>query len=259
MAPKVVPPKSTAVQPPAKPSRAAAVRRKPASTSKTPVAPKSTPKATKATRAPKARDQKRKKMIADAAKATADLRPVIAKLEAMRPADGRRIWEAVSSFGRNPTFADAEGLWNACIEYFRWVDENPLTEAKAFPTKEEVRVEMFPKQRAMTLSGLCLFLDISVETWRGWKTEGHALFRPDFVAVIRRVDAIVFEQKFSAAAAGLLNANIISQELGLIQKTEVTGAEGGPIQHTVKARVVMVPPKVPAKVETKPMKREGEE
>lgn len=259
MAPKAVPPKSTAVQPPAKPSRAAAVRRNPASAPKAGEAPKATPKSAKATRAPTARAQKREKMIKDAEKASADLRPVMEKLQAMRQPDGRRIWEAVSSFGRTPTFADASELWNACIEYFQWVDENPLTEAKAYPTKEEVRVELFPKMRAMTLSGLCLFLDISVETWRGWRTEGHVLFRPDFVAVIRRVDAIVFEQKFSAASAGLLNANIISQELGLIQKTEVTGAEGGPIQHTVKARVVMVPPKVPAKVETKPMKREGEE
>lgn len=183
---------------------------------------------------------------------------VMEEWRASRQEPGKRLWEAVSRFGRNPKFETEGDLWAACVEWFQWVEDSPLTEAKAFPTKDEVRVEMFPKLRAMTIRGLCLFLDISQETWRSWKDPTNARFRADFVAVIDRVEGIITEQKFAAASAGLLNANIIARDLGLADKSEVTGEGGKPIEHVVKARVVMVPPKVAAESETRPMPEEDE-
>lgn len=120
---------------------------------------------------------------------------------------------------------------------------------------------MFPKLRAMTIRGLCLFLDISQETWRSWRDPNNVRFREDFVAVIDRVEGIITEQKFAAASAGLLNGNIIARDLGLADKTEVTGKDGGAIEHSVKAKVryIAVPPKIPAETETTPMQSEGEQ
>ncbi|NDV52121.1 terminase small subunit [Salipiger sp. PrR003] len=143
---------------------------------------------------------------------------------------GHRFWEARSSHGRKPTFADADTLWEACVEYFAWVEGNPLREAKAFSYEGRVTLAELPKLRAMTISGLCLFLDIASETWRGWKTEGHALYRPDLVEMISRVEAVIYEQKFTGAAADLLNPSIISRELGLAEKNEHSGPNGGPVE-----------------------------
>lgn len=238
-------------------ARAKAAAPKPASTRK---APEKKAAPAKTTRAKPARAAKRTAMLEKAKKQSADLRPVIEKMKDAIPEGSLRPWEVVSSVGRNPIFNDADQLWNACVEYFRWVDDNPLTEGKTFPTKDEVRVELLPKMRAMSIGGLCLFLDISDESWRGWKTPGHVACREEFFGVIRRVEQIIFEQKFTAAAAGLLNPAIISQELGLVQKVETTGKDGGAIQHEHKVRVVKVPLKKPATVQTRPMATpEGEE
>ncbi|MGG4603137.1 terminase small subunit, partial [Alcaligenaceae bacterium Me47] len=79
----------------------------------------------------------------------------------------------------------------------------------------------------MTLMGLCLFLDVSIKQWNVWR-DG----RPDLSEVISRAEAVIYQQKFSGAAADLLNANIIARELGLADKSvnEHSGPDGKPIE-----------------------------
>ncbi|MBD2802332.1 DNA-packaging protein [Xenorhabdus sp. M] len=128
---------------------------------------------------------------------------------------GNRFWEARSSHGRKPIFESPEQLWEACTEYFAWVEENPLYEMKAFSFQGIVTQEALPKMRAMTLTGLCLFLDISEDTWRLYRA------REDFIEVTTRAERIIYDQKFSGAAADLLNANIIARDLGLKEQQQV--------------------------------------
>lgn len=137
---------------------------------------------------------------------------------------GNRFWEARSSAGPKPKFDGPEPLWAACLEYFAWVEANPLHEAKAFSYEGKVTIASLPKMRAMTIGGLCLFLDVTERQWREWRDE-----RPDLLPVITQAERVIFEQKFSGAAADLLNANIIARDLGLADKKEVTGANGGPV------------------------------
>jgi len=133
-----------------------------------------------------------------------------------RFAPGNRIWEARSSAGPKPKFTDPEVLWAACVEYFEWVEENPLWEMKAFAYQGIVTQEPVAKMRAMTIGGLCVFLDIDGTTWRDWKET-----RPDLSPIITRVEAVIRNQKFTGAAADLLNANIIARDLGLVDKQDV--------------------------------------
>lgn len=128
---------------------------------------------------------------------------------------GNRFWEARSSHGRNPKFESPEALWSACNEYFAWVEENPLYEVKAFAFQGVVTQESIPKMRAMTISGLCLFLDIAESTWTAYRG------KEDFSWVTSRAEKFIYEQKFSGAAADLLNANIIARDLGLKDNSEV--------------------------------------
>ncbi|MDE9455549.1 DNA-packaging protein [Xenorhabdus bovienii] len=128
---------------------------------------------------------------------------------------GNRFWEARSSHGRKPIFESPDQLWTACTEYFEWVDDNPLHEIKAFSFKGVITKAELPKMRAMTLTGLCLFLDISEDTWRLYRA------REDFIEVTTRAEKIIYDQKFSGAAADLLNANIIARDLGLKEQQQV--------------------------------------
>lgn len=127
---------------------------------------------------------------------------------------GNSFWKQRSSHGRKPIFPDAETLWDAACEYFEWVEANPLYSAEAFAYQGVVTVEPIAKMRAMTVAGLCIFLDISQQAW------GEYRDRDGFGEVTSRVDEIIRTQKFEGASAGLLNANIIARDLGLADKTE---------------------------------------
>lgn len=127
---------------------------------------------------------------------------------------GNRFWEARSKHGRDKLFASSDALWEACCEYFQWVEDNPLWESKLFSYQGEIHEGTSPKMRAMTISGLCIFLDISRECWTKWKTD------KDFLPVVERAEEVMYSQKFAGASADLLNANIIARDLGLAEKRE---------------------------------------
>lgn len=137
---------------------------------------------------------------------------------------GNRFWEARSSHGRDPIFKTPDDLWTACLEYFEWVEANPLYERKAFHASGIITTDDMPKMRAMTVVGLCNFLDIGTSTWSDYAG------RKDFSAITARAEQIMRQQKFEGASADLLNPNIIARDLGLADKQEHMGRDGGPIQ-----------------------------
>lgn len=128
---------------------------------------------------------------------------------------GNQFWRARSTHGKSPIFKTPDDLWDACAQYFDWVEENPLWESKAFAYQGEVTLTEVPKMRAMTISGLCIFLDIARRTWDDYRG------REDYMPVVTRVEEIISAQKFEGAAADLLNSNIIARDLGLRDKQDV--------------------------------------
>lgn len=141
---------------------------------------------------------------------------------------GNQWWKARSRHGVKPIFPEgpegAAKLLEACEDYFEWNEDNPLYEEKAFAYEGAVTVHESPKVRATTINGLCIFIDVTPDSWRDWRSA-----RPDLLPVMNWAETCIKQQKFTAAAAGLLNANIISRDLGLADKTELTGPGGGPI------------------------------
>lgn len=133
---------------------------------------------------------------------------------------GNRFWEARSSHGRKPIFASPDELWDACCQYFQWVDDNPLMAAETVKFQGQATITEVPKMRAMTISGMCLFLDISKDCWADYRK------RQDFIPVTTRAEEIIYNQKFSGAAADMLNANIIARDLGLKEKTDLSSDDG---------------------------------
>lgn len=137
---------------------------------------------------------------------------------------GNKFWEARSSHGRAPMFKTPDEMWGAACEYFEWAESNPLKGEKLFSHSGEIIRGEYVKMRAFTIEGLCNFLGITSRAWRGYRE------KKDFVPIIERVEQVMFEQKFSGAAADLLNANIIARDLGLADKSELTGKDGGPVE-----------------------------
>jgi hypothetical protein len=133
---------------------------------------------------------------------------------------GNQFWRARSKHGRDKIFKTSADLWEACVEYFDWIEENPLEEVQAFAYQGSVTKEPLPKMRAMTLTGLRLFLDVNAETWLRYKSN------KDYYEVITQAEEVIYNQKFTGAAAGLLNPNIIARDLGLADKKDHTSSDG---------------------------------
>lgn len=137
-----------------------------------------------------------------------------------------RFWEARSTHGRKLIWENPEELWDACTQYFEWVEQNPLWEIKPFNNQGEIVEAPIAKMRAMTIGGLCIFLGVARNTWDEYRK------RKDFLGVVRQAEEVIRDQKFTGASAGLLNSNIIARDLGLAdkQQSEHSGPDGGAIE-----------------------------
>lgn len=122
---------------------------------------------------------------------------------------GNQFWKARTKHGRDKIFSSGDALWEACCEYFEWVDDNPLYEDRLVTFQGMSSHEPVARMRAMTIEGMCLFLDIAPATWYQWRTVD------DFSDVVTRAESVIRSQKFAGAAADLLNPNIIARDLGL--------------------------------------------
>lgn len=132
---------------------------------------------------------------------------------------GNQFWKARATHGRDKIFSTPEILWESACEYFQWCEDNPLIEMKAFAFQGDVTQEPIPKMRAMTLNGLYLFLGIVETTFARYAADD------DFKGVCELIKKTIYEQKFTGAAADLLNANIIARDLGLTDKQDLQSSD----------------------------------
>jgi hypothetical protein len=130
------------------------------------------------------------------------------------------LWQVVAKhpIGKPRKFATPADLWAACLEYFQWTEDNPLQAAELVKYQGEAKLSNVPKMRAMTMTGLYLFINCPKQTWHEYKKRDRE--GDDYSDVITRVEQIIYRQKLEGAAADMLNPNIIARELGLSEKTE---------------------------------------
>lgn len=133
---------------------------------------------------------------------------------------GNQFWKARATHGRDKIFATADILWDAACEYFQWTEDNPLKKAIVYQGEVTGNEDLM---RAMTISGLCIFLGTHSEFLTKFNKELELDTEEgrDFSRVIKEIREIIKTQKFEGASAGLLNPNIIARDLGLIDKQSV--------------------------------------
>lgn len=134
----------------------------------------------------------------------------------MSAPEGNQYWRLRAKSGAPRKYEDAESLWKDCDEYF---------EARS-------AIHMNRQPLPFTLASLCLFLDITLETWHEWRRS-----RDDLSDVITRVDSIIRDQKLTGAMVGAYNHNIVARDLGLADKSEVEGR----VQVTKVVREIVSP------------------
>ena len=134
----------------------------------------------------------------------------------MAAPEGNEYWKLRTKDGRDKIFDTPEQIVDAANEYFEWIQDNPLKEQLTYHSAGIITQAYGNKMRAMSLEGLCNFLDIHVDTFKLYEN------RQDFIGVTKRIRQIIDNQQFEGAASGFLNANIIARKLGLTDRTDVT-------------------------------------
>lgn len=147
---------------------------------------------------------------------------------------GNQFWKLRSKHGRDTLFETPDALWQAATEYFNWCDAHPWWKNEAVKSGDSAgTIIKVPTARPYTLQGLCLYLDCNVVYFNqfeyGLAKKSDELSK-GFSKIVTRIREVIYMQKFEGAAVGAFNANIIARDLGLREKTELTGADGGPIQ-----------------------------
>ena len=130
---------------------------------------------------------------------------------------GNQFWKLASTYGRDAIFLDPAIVWGEACKYFEWCDENPFVQ-QVVAGKDAVIVYL-DKMRPYTLHGLCGFLGVNTQYFGDFKKSATYKNNKEFSVVIARIEEVIFNQKFSGAASGFFNANIISRDLGLMDKT----------------------------------------
>lgn len=151
----------------------------------------------------------------------------------MAAPEGNQFWKLRSKHGRDKLFESPQLLWEAACEYFQWCEDNPFIESKPMSVSignnqgSSIEMAEIPKMRPFTLHGLCLYLSCSTSYFRAFRSTIQEKDK-DFLTVIDEIEQTIYDQKFSGAAAGFLNPNIIARDLGLVdkseQKNELSGA-----------------------------------
>jgi len=136
---------------------------------------------------------------------------------------GNQFWKDAEYPGRKLIFKTPKELWESCIKYFEWVENNPLEEQKIFSYQGKTITGEVSKMRPMTIRGLCLHINIHHSTWIDYRD------KKEFSDIVKHIEDIIYDQKFTGAATDLLNSNIIARDLGLKDKKELTGENGRPI------------------------------
>lgn len=137
---------------------------------------------------------------------------------------GCQLWKLRKTHGRKKKFQSPETFWAAAVRYFEWCENNPWKEQQLVTNRGSFTKAYVERPRAMTQAGLCLHIGLSHTAYAEYRA------RPEFAEVAKAIDLIMYEQKFTGAAAGVFNYAIIARELGLTDKQEVSGPGGGPIQ-----------------------------
>lgn len=125
------------------------------------------------------------------------------------------FWRAEPKRGRKRRFESPEEMWEVALEYFDWVEANPLLSNKIFSSQGGIVSGNERKMRAMTRKGFYVFSGIGESTYHDYQN------RDEYKQVIADIETIIDTQKFEGACAGLFSTAIIARDLGLAEKKDI--------------------------------------
>lgn len=131
-----------------------------------------------------------------------------------------RFWNVVAQ----PKVEDPSQLIELAKGYFNWATDNPLIETKAFAHQGTAWNHEMDRVRAFTIKGFMIYSGLTNKEIKEFRLD------PNYVEAMEWIDNVIYQQKFEYAAVDMLNSSIIARDIGLADKREVSGRDGGPIR-----------------------------
>lgn len=140
-------------------------------------------------------------------------------------------------FWRKPlqrtTDADPDSLHAAAVEYFDWAHDTPLEVARPFAYQGDSWDHISKKHRIFSLDGLLIHCGLGRARWEELRED------EGFSYLIEWCETVIRTQKFELAAADLVNANLVIRDLGLADRRELSGPDGGPVEVSARERLTI--------------------
>lgn len=131
-------------------------------------------------------------------------------------------WDWIANVGAPKKLKNPKQLWKLACEYFKGIDDRPFKK-KDFIKSGERAGEIVDLETIMpyTWQGLELYLFAKgvvakLDDYRANKEGNYS----EFSDVLSRITQTIFEQKYSGAAVGAFNANLVAKDLGITEKIQ---------------------------------------
>lgn len=122
-------------------------------------------------------------------------------------------------------FSSPADLLTVAHRYFQWAQDTPLKEENVYVHRGIVTRADTHKTRAFSRKGFAAFAGVPLSYLNRLRGQG-----PEWAEALDLVEQVIEMQLYEHAAAGMLNANLVARTLGLAERSEVTGRDGGPLQ-----------------------------
>lgn len=121
-------------------------------------------------------------------------------------------------------FPTPEDMQKAAMAAFQHYEDHPHREEVIFHNKGAVVRTFKAVMRPYTFRGVALRMGCTATTLNNYRTV------PGFREVLEWIDEVIYTQKFEGAAGNMMNANFLARDLGLAERSELSGPNGGPLQ-----------------------------
>jgi len=123
---------------------------------------------------------------------------------------GNQYWRARKSHGQPKKFQTPQDLCDRAVDYFSWVEQNPLYKPVYFYDRGSVIESKLEVMRPLSIRGLCLHLGISVQTFLNYERRESCR---DYFEVCEYIRTVIYGYNFTRAVAGLLNPCVLARML----------------------------------------------
>jgi hypothetical protein len=131
--------------------------------------------------------------------------------------------------GRPKNIESPEELWRLFRLYKTWAKANPYKK-QDFVGKDGDEIQR-KLERPLTWVGFEVYLyeRMIINNLGDYEKNRDDSYK-EFSPIIRAIKAYIEQDQFEGASVGIYQQNIIARKLGLIDKQELSGPNGGPLQ-----------------------------